>query len=253
MHEFELIIITLHYFSHKQTDSLSNFHTYPIYKKKNQLHTHKIFSLDLGPSNRGLATKLGISAEQNIAFSPEQISEAKTERNLVYGFDSLLAPTDHKHPVFWIFDFVHLFKTIRAHFLDEEVVLPCGCKVSVADFYDLLDKVRAQTSDHTTGFHINEDHLEVQSQDRQDVRMAMQLLSERTAAALTKYFPNEPNKQALAKFVLCCANAFKVATSRIKEDRKDHLHSALGWKYFDVIFHTPNFANDLCLNVCIKG
>ena len=82
---------------------------------------------------------------------------------------------------------------------------------------------------------MTEDHLEIESSDRQDVRMAMQLLSERTAAALQKYFPKDKAKQALAKFVLCCANAFKVGTSRTKWDKKDHLHSALGWMYFDVI------------------
>ena len=47
----------------------------------------------------------------------------------------------------------------------------------VDDFYDLLDKVRADSSDHTSGFHLSEDHLEVESQDRQDVTMAMHLLS----------------------------------------------------------------------------
>ena len=58
--------------------------------------------------------------------------------------------------------------------------LSIGSVVSVDDFYALLDKFRAESSDHTSGFHISEDHLEVESQDRQDVTMCMQLLSERT-------------------------------------------------------------------------
>ena len=71
--------------------------------------------------------------------------------------------------------------------------------------------------------------------------MAMQLLSERTAAAFQKYFPKDKAKLALAKFILCCANAFKVGTSRCKLDSKDHLHSALGGVYFEVIFHLPTY------------
>ena len=63
--------------------------------------------------------------------------------------------------------------------------------------------------------------------------MAMHLLSERTAAAFETYFPNDKAKQSLAKFIRCLANAFKVATSRVVWDKKDHLHSALGYLYFE--------------------
>ena len=40
-------------------------------------------------------------------------------------------------------------------------------------------------------------------------------------------------KQALGDFILCVANAFKVATSRIPLDKKDHLHSGFGNIYFE--------------------
>ena len=184
-----------------------------------------------------MATDLGITPEQTL-IPATRISEAKKARNLEHGFTT---PSDQQqHPFFFIYDFVHLFKSIRNRFCDSYVQLPCGSWVCVDDFYELIDKVRADTSDHTSGFHLSEDHLEVESQDRQDVTMAMQLLSERTSAALKTYFPNDKAKLALAKFVLCCANAFKVATSRIKWDKKDHLHSGFGI-YFEVVFHLPNF------------
>ena len=144
---------------------------------------------DQGPSNRGLATKLGISPEQ--VFVPRTVfSNAKSLRNAMHEFLKEL-PTDPSHPLFWLWDFVHLFKTLRNHLLDDIVTLPCGCQVSVQDFYDLLDKVKTISSDHSSGFHISEDHLLVENTDRQDVTMAMQLLSERTAAAFKKYFPND--------------------------------------------------------------
>ena len=63
--------------------------------------------------------------------------------------------------------------------------------------------------------------------------MAMHLISERTAAAFETDFPNSKSKIAYAKLIRCLANAFKVATSRIAWDQKDHLHSGLGFKYFD--------------------
>ena len=63
--------------------------------------------------------------------------------------------------------------------------------------------------------------------------MAMHLISERTAAAFETYFPNSKSKLAYAKLIRCLANAFKIATSRVMWDRKDHLHSGLGYLYFE--------------------
>lgn len=48
---------------------------------------------------------------------------------------------------------------------------------------------------------------------------------------LEKYFPNSKAKLALAKFIRCCANTHKVATSRIMLDKSDPLRSALGMHY----------------------
>ena len=43
--------------------------------------------------------------------------------------------------------------------LDDEVILPGGFKVSVKDFYDLLEKLKTDENDHTSGFHLSEDDL----------------------------------------------------------------------------------------------
>ena len=61
--------------------------------------------------------------------------------------------------------------------LDDIVTLPCKSKVSVYDFYDLLNKFKTKTtSDHNSGFHMTEDDLLVESTDRQNMTSAMKLL-----------------------------------------------------------------------------
>ena len=57
-------------------------------------------------------------------------------------------------------------------------------KISNLDLWDLLEKVKTDENDHTSGFHLSEEHLQVESSDRQDVAKCLHLLSERTAACL---------------------------------------------------------------------
>ena len=112
-------------------------------------------SSDQGASNRGLATKFGISPTQ--CFIPSDImTEAKLLRNKTH---NIKCPCGNEHPMYWFWDFVHLFKTCRNHMLDNLITLPCGSLVLVQDFYDLLEIVKINSSDHTSGFHISEDHL----------------------------------------------------------------------------------------------
>ena len=130
------------------------------------------FSWKLGPSNRGLATKLELSTEKTY-IPAEVFSKAKVTRNSNNGVES----NSESHPVWWFYCFVHLFKTCRNHLLDDIVTLPCQSKVSVYDFYDLLNKFKTKTtSDHNSGFHMTEDDLLVESTDRQNMTSAMKLL-----------------------------------------------------------------------------
>ena len=123
---------------------------------------NKKFPSKLGPSNRGLASKLEISPKQH-CVPAEKFSEAKAARN------NGVASNSDSHPMWWFWCFVHLFKTCRNHMLDDIVTLPCKSKVSVYDFYDLLNKLKTKTSDHTSGYHITEDDLLVESTDRQNM------------------------------------------------------------------------------------
>ena len=48
-------------------------------------------------------------------------------------------------------------------FLDDIVEFKCGCKVTIDDFWDLIDRLRTENSDHTSGWHLTEEHLEVEN------------------------------------------------------------------------------------------
>ena len=48
-------------------------------------------------------------------------------------------------------------------FSDDIVEFKCGCKVTIDDFWDLIDKLKTENSDHTSGWHLTEEHLEVEN------------------------------------------------------------------------------------------
>ena len=74
------------------------------------------------------------------------------------------------------------------HSLDDVIEFECGCKVSIDDFYDLIDKVKTENSDHTTGWHLTENHLELENTDRQDVCAALALILSRQQSASKSIF-----------------------------------------------------------------
>ena len=155
-----------------------------------------------GPKNQGVARQLGIS-NNNSTF---------------------VNPYDPSRVIVWLFDFVHLFKNLRNHFLDDVVKLPCGLIVTSDDFFDLLEVVQSEV---TSGFNLSEKDLQVSGNDRQDVGSAIRLLSDRTAALLIEHFPNDSSKQALARVIDMVAKCFKIMTSRVLTDRSDIWKCAL--------------------------
>ena len=48
-------------------------------------------------------------------------------------------PKDPNRILIWLYDFVHIYKNIRNHLLDDVVQLPCGKIVCSDDFWDLLE------------------------------------------------------------------------------------------------------------------
>ena len=82
-------------------------------------------------------------------------------------------PKDPNRILIWLYDFVHIYKNIRNHLLDDVVQLPCGKIVCSDDFWDLLEVGEAEITDT---FHIKEEHLLIQGNDRQSVPKTCQLL-----------------------------------------------------------------------------
>ena len=76
------------------------------------------------------------------------------------------------------------------------------------------------------GYKLTRQHLDVKGSDRQDVGKALTLLSLTTAALFRKYFPNDPNKIELAKFIEAFARAHQVLNSNVIEDKKDPYNCA---------------------------
>jgi hypothetical protein len=111
-----------------------------------------ISTCDQGPKNVGLCGALGVSVE-NVFFEN---------------------PYDNSRKVIFTYDFVHAFKNLRNHFMDDVVVFDDGAIIFKSDFEELLVKVNSEIS---CGYKITEHHLNCQQSDRQNVRLACQLLS----------------------------------------------------------------------------
>jgi hypothetical protein len=78
-----------------------------------------ISTCDQGPKNVGLCGALGVSVE-NVFFEN---------------------PYDNSRKVIFTYDFVHAFKNLRNHFMDDVVVFDDGAIIFKSDFEELLVKV----------------------------------------------------------------------------------------------------------------
>ena len=162
--------------------------------------------MDQGASNRALAPQLGISTYTNKAKvdlnadlpdSTENGDETENEdknenknknvkgkknggkkekkkkkniqkpnpRDFIHYFED---PFDPDKLILWIWDIVHLMKSLRTNLLKSKVTLPDGSVVSVDDLWELLDKVKSYVGmEHTSCFHLSPEHLLVESSDLQ--------------------------------------------------------------------------------------
>ena len=155
---------------------------------------------DQGGSNRGLYTKMGISAE-----SPWMNN-----------------PVDETRRIYFFHDVPHLLKSCRNHLLDTGYRLPSGETIR---FDDLMKLIRKQPGDLKVHHKLTEHHLTVKGSQRQRVRPAAQLLSRTTAALMDKVL----DKPDSVKFFQLLHDWFRVMNSRYKEDPKgDVIRGAYG-------------------------
>ena len=113
----------------------------------------------------------------------------------------------------FIFDWVHLFKLLRNHELDDNIFFPCGffnnekqgILVNPRKEFEELQKVSTIIKDK---------HLNCVSTDRQKVNIAIQLISIEVCAEFRKHFPNDTAKMALAGLNELAATCWKIMTSK---------------------------------------
>lgn len=132
-------------------------------------------------------------------------------------------PVDSNRNV-WVFcDVPHLLKLLRNHFLDEGFVLGDGSKFQKKTIEDLLE---TQKGDLSITHHINEAHLSVTGRSRQNVRMAAQLFSRRTAVAV-RYALNKEDESHIIELV---NDTYDVLNSRAPDEKNAPLRSGYGLK-----------------------
>ena len=169
-----------------------------------------ISACDQGPRNCGLAKLLGVSTE-NV---------------------EVINPFDSSRFVLFSFDFVHVFKNLRNHFLDDLFRVSKNV-FSKADFEELFEKVNASTLRITKlkGMHLN-----CKNSDRQSVKLAAELLSNTVSTLMKDFFPNCQKKQELSEIISLFDKGFNLMTSRManveaKEFSKQPLRKCLAQQF----------------------
>jgi len=117
----------------------------------------------------------------------------------------------------WCFANVpHLLKLLRNHFLDHGICLPSGTVINKDTPPQLMDRDSGELKivHKLTPLHLNAVGVE-----RQKVRIAAQLLSRTTAAAIRYLFPN---KIEMENFFELVNDAFDVLNTRVKTG---HFHA----------------------------
>ena len=130
---------------------------------------------DMGGKNRRLWKELGVS-EENIAIPHPDRSESK---------------------IFFFADIPHVLKLYRNHILDSGI----QCFGYVLD-KQLIEKLLLRdTSELKICHRLSLKHMDVRKSERQNVRLAAQLLSATTAAAIEYFFPIKKKSRLTSKWL----------------------------------------------------
>ena len=119
-------------------------------------------------------------------------------------------PADNSRKVWCFADVPHLLKLLRNHFLDHGICLPSGTVIKKDTLLQLMDR----DNDELKIVHkLTPLHLNAVGMERQKVRIAAQLFSRTTAAAIRYLFPD---KMEMAYFFQLVNDAFDILNTRIK-------------------------------------
>jgi hypothetical protein len=148
---------------------------------------------DMGGQNRSLWRSLGVNHEKPFFLHPKTGQE-----------------------VFCMPDVPHLLKLIRNWLLDTGFVLD-DCIIDSYPLYLLLELSKTELN---ASFQLTELHLNVEKAQRQNVKLAAQLLSRTTGTALLHYKPGvDVNAtEKLGKFILLVNDYFDLFNVRTKKN-----------------------------------
>ena len=155
---------------------------------------------DQGGSNYGLISELGIEDDAPWVQNPRRPD----------------------YFVFFNFDWVHVHKNLRNNLLDHILVLLNGLKINAKQELRQLFK-HCRDNEVSSGSFLKDIFLDCKSSDRQTVKFAEELMSNKVAALLRQFFPNDAKKSALADIFDMIHNGC-------------HIHSFQLFVYFSQLF-----------------
>ena len=130
---------------------------------------------DQGPRNESVGKSLGITTTHHWSTHP---------------FNSAWK-------VYYTYDFIHEYKNQRNNILDFKMRI-YDTEVSKKDFEDLFKVCKGEFND---GQHLTNKMLNCRGPERQNVGLACNLLSEKTANLFRKHFADDEAKMVLADFI----------------------------------------------------
>ena len=141
---------------------------------------------DMGGKNRKFWKELGINEDANFISNP----------------------TCYDRKIFFFADIPHVIKLYRNHVLDSGIEY-CGSKIDKS----LIEQILLKDQSELKICHkLSVRHLDVRNSGRQNVRMAAQLLSGTTAAAIEYFFPE---RKGAAQHISAINSTFDVLNSRV--------------------------------------
>merc|ERR1712051_347005 len=133
-----------------------------------------ITTCDQAGGNQGLAKSLGIfpskktSEELGVDHDPENVSFTN--------------PWNNERQVLFAFDWIHAFKNLRNHMLDDEMTIKGKTEIRGA-------------------FKLDDIHFYCKQQDRQRVSIARDLLCQRSGMMYKSLYPDDEKMQKLGDFI----------------------------------------------------
>ena len=130
---------------------------------------------DQGPSNIGCKTDLGVTEDAPWIPNPKRPDQL----------------------VMFSYDWVHLHKSFRNNLIDHTLILENGLHIKAKNELQQLLK-HCRDKEIGAGSWIKDIHLECKNSDRQTVRWAVEIMSDKTASLLREIYPQDAKKIALA-------------------------------------------------------